>query len=54
MPDLDLKAYFGGTIQKDNEGFSGGIDKTFKFLNRDLTLRIDIIQTNAGTILQQV
>jgi hypothetical protein len=41
-----LRVHFGGTIQKDNEGFFGGIDKTFKFLDRDLTLRSDIIQTN--------
>jgi len=30
-----LRAHFGGTVQKDNEGFFGGIDKTFKFLDRD-------------------
>lgn len=41
-----LRVHFGGTIQKDNEGFFGGIDKTVKFLERDLTLRSDIIQTN--------
>jgi hypothetical protein len=41
-----LRVHFGGTIQKDNEGSFGGIDRTFKFLNRDLTLRSDIIQTN--------
>jgi hypothetical protein len=41
-----LRLHFGGTAQKDNEGFFGGIDKTFTFLDRDLTLRSDIIQTN--------
>lgn len=41
-----LRVHFGGTIQKDNEGFFGGIDKTFTFLDRDFTLRSDIIQTN--------
>ena len=45
--DFDLfRAHFGGTIQKDNEGVFGGVDKTFKFLERDLTLRSDLIQTN--------
>ena len=45
--DFDLfRAHFGGTIQKDNEGVFGGFDKTFKFLDRDLTLRTDLIQTN--------
>ena len=41
-----LRAHFGGTVQNNNEGFFGGIDKTLIFLNRDLTLRSDIIQTN--------
>jgi len=41
-----LRAHFGGTTQKSNEGFFGGIDKTIKFLERDLMLRGDIIQTN--------
>jgi hypothetical protein len=41
-----LRLHFGGTTQKDNEGFFGGVDKTFTFLDRDLTLRSDIIQTN--------
>ncbi|MHC4111694.1 MAG: hypothetical protein ACYSWZ_16540 [Planctomycetota bacterium] len=41
-----LRAHLGGTIQKDNEGFFGGIDKTFSFFDRDLTLRSDLIQTN--------
>ena len=41
-----LRVHFGGTTQKDNEGFFGGIDKTFTFLDRDFTLRSDIIQTN--------
>ena len=45
--DFDLfRAHFGGTIQKDNEGVFGGFDKTFKFFERDLTLRSDLIQTN--------
>jgi hypothetical protein len=41
-----LRVHFGGTVQDNNEGFFGGIDKTLKFLDRDLTLRSDIIQTN--------
>ena len=41
-----LRVHFGGTTQNDNEGFFGGIDKTIKFLDRDLTLRSDIIKTN--------
>jgi len=41
-----LRLHFGGTTQKDNEGFFGGIDKTFTFLDRDLTLRSDLIQNN--------
>jgi hypothetical protein len=41
-----LRAHFGGTGQDNNEGFFGGIDKTFSFFARDLTLRSDIIQTN--------
>ncbi|MHC4214055.1 MAG: hypothetical protein ACYSWP_11845 [Planctomycetota bacterium] len=41
-----LRTHFGGTYQDDNEGLFAGIDKTFKFLERDLTLRSDIIQTN--------
>ena len=41
-----LRAHFGGTIQNNNEGLFGGIGKTLKFLDRDLTLRSDIIQTN--------
>lgn len=41
-----LRVHFGGTTQKDNEGVFGGIDKTIKFLGRDLTLRSDIIQAN--------
>jgi hypothetical protein len=41
-----LRVHFGGTGQDNNEGFFGGIDKTFSFLDRDLTLRSDIIQAN--------
>lgn len=41
-----LRAHFGGTSQDDNEGFFGGVDKTIKFLDRDLMLRADIIQRN--------
>ncbi len=41
-----LRVHFGGTTQKDNEGVFGGIDKTIKFLDRNLTLRSDIIQAN--------
>lgn len=45
--DLDfLRVHFGGTSQDDNEGFFGGLDKTIKFLDRDLMLRSDIIQVN--------
>jgi hypothetical protein len=45
--DFDfIRVHFGGTIQNDNEGFFGGIDKTIKFFDRNLTLRSDIIQTN--------
>ena len=45
--DLDfLRVHFGGTTQDDNKGFFGGLDKTFGFLGRDLTLRSDIIQVN--------
>jgi hypothetical protein len=45
--DLDfLRIHFGGTFQDDHEGFFSGIDKTIKFLDRDLTLRSDIIQVN--------
>jgi len=47
--DLGLfRAHFGGTIQKDNEGFFGGIDKTVKLFERDFTLRSDLIQVNDG------
>jgi hypothetical protein len=41
-----FRAHFGGTTQRNNEGIFAGLDKTFKFLNRDLTLRGDLIQTN--------
>ena len=41
-----LRVHFGGTSQDDNEGFFAGLDKTFKFLDRDFTLRSDIIQVN--------
>lgn len=41
-----FRAHFGGTLQRNNEGIFAGLDKTFKFLNRDLTLRGDLIQTN--------
>ncbi len=40
------RVHFGGMTQKNNEGFFGGIDTTLTFLDRDLTLRSDIIQTN--------
>ncbi|MBW8016451.1 MAG: hypothetical protein FVQ82_09705 [Planctomycetes bacterium] len=40
------RLHFGGTTQNDNEGFFAGIDKTFTLLDRDFTLRSDIIQTN--------
>ncbi len=33
-------------MQRNNEGIFAGLDKTFKFLNRDFTLRGDLIQTN--------
>jgi hypothetical protein len=41
-----FRVHFGGTGQDNNEGFFGGIDKTFSFLKRDFTLRSDIIQAN--------
>ena len=45
--DADLfRAHFGGTLQRDNEGFFTGLDKTIAIYQRDLTLRADIIQTN--------
>jgi hypothetical protein len=43
-----FRAHLGGTVQKDNEGFFGGIDKTFKLFERDFTLRSDLIQVNDG------
>lgn len=45
--DLDfMRIHLGGTAQRDNEGGFAGVDKTLKFLERDFTLRSDIIQTN--------
>lgn len=41
-----LRLHAGGTLQRDNEGGFAGLDKTINFLNRDFTLRSDIIQTN--------
>ncbi len=41
-----FRAHFGGTVQRNNEGIFAGLDTTFKFLDRDLTLRGDLIQTN--------
>lgn len=41
-----LRAHLGGTLQRDNEGVFAGLDKTFQFLDRDFTLRTDVIQTN--------
>lgn len=41
-----FRAHFGGTTQRNNEGIFAGLDTTFTFLNRDLTLRGDLIQTN--------
>jgi hypothetical protein len=43
-----FRAHLGGTVQKDNEGFFGGIDKTVKLFERDLILRSDVIQVNDG------
>ena len=43
-----FRAHAGGTVQKDNEGFFGGIDKTVTLFERDLTLRSDLIQVNDG------
>jgi hypothetical protein len=43
-----LRAHVGGTVQKDNEGFFGGLDTTLSCFDRDLTLRADIQQTNNG------
>jgi len=45
--DLDfIRVHLGGTAQRDNEGIFAGLDKTVKLLEKDLTLRSDIIQTN--------
>lgn len=45
--DFDfLRVHIGGTLQRDNEGGFAGLDKTIKLLDRDLTLRTDLIQTN--------
>ncbi|MFH1854713.1 MAG: hypothetical protein ABH815_05315 [Candidatus Omnitrophota bacterium] len=45
--DLDfIRVHLGGTVQRDNEGVFAGLDKTVKLLEKDLTLRSDIIQTN--------
>lgn len=44
-----MRVHFGGTSQNNNEGFFGGIDKTVKFLYRDLTFRADVIQVNDQT-----
>ncbi len=41
-----LRAHLGGTLQRDNEGGFAGLDKTVPFLERDLTLRADVIETN--------
>ncbi len=41
-----FRAHIGGTAQRDNEGAFAGLDKTLNFLEKDLTLRTDIIQTN--------
>jgi hypothetical protein len=43
-----LRVHVGGTAQRDNEGAFAGIDKTVEFLEKDLTFRSDIIQTNDG------
>ena len=43
-----FRAHLGGTVQKDNEGFFGGIDKTIKLFERDFTLRSDLIQVSDG------
>lgn len=45
--DLDLlRAHLGGSLQRNDEGFFAGLDKTISFFEKDLTLRTDIIQTN--------
>lgn len=45
--DLDfIRVHLGGTLQRDNEGAFAGLDKTLKFLEKDFTLRTDILQTN--------
>jgi hypothetical protein len=41
-----FRAHLGGTVQKDNEGLFGGIDKTVQLFDRDLILRGDVIQVN--------
>ncbi|MDK1031853.1 MAG: hypothetical protein QGD94_07600 [Planctomycetia bacterium] len=48
---LDLKAFrlhFGYAPERRNEAFFAGIDKTVPFLNRNLVLRADAIQTRDG------
>ncbi len=44
-----VRVHFGGTSQNQHEGFFGGIDKTVKFLERDLMFRADVIQVNNQT-----
>lgn len=41
-----LRTHFGGTTKDDNEGFFGGLDKTFQFLDRDFMFRADILEVN--------
>jgi len=43
-----VRAHFGATAQKDNEGIFVGLDRTFKLFERDLMLRSDLIETNNG------
>jgi hypothetical protein len=43
-----LRLHLGCSLQRDNEGVFFGLDKTVKFLQRGLTLRSDLIQTNDG------
>ncbi len=41
-----MRTHFGGTTKDDNEGFFGGVDTTFKFLDRDFMFRADVLQVN--------
>ncbi|MDP6450995.1 MAG: hypothetical protein QF773_09270, partial [Lentisphaeria bacterium] len=47
--DLDLlRLHAGGSLQRDNRGLFGGVDKTFSLWNRELVVRADVKQINDG------